>query len=291
MTILAACSGGDKAQPNLQALLISGQVNQYHNMETMDRTVVRYLEETGLFDVTHLATPAAGADMSGFAPDFAGYDVVILNYDGAAWPEQTATAFEAYMRDGGGLVSVHSSDNSFAAWPAFLEMTAVGGWNGRNEDFGPAIRWGDDGVELFHGPGEAFHPPPHDFVVTIRDKTHPVTKGLPDQWLHADDELYSSLRGPAKNVTVLATGFADPNVEHASGFHEPVLMAIDYGEGRVFHTTLGHIAAEETEAPESVRCTGFATTLQRGAEWAATGTVTQALPDNLPGPATTRLYD
>ena len=54
-------------------------------------------------------------------------------------------------------------------------------------------------------------------------------------------------------------------------------MTIDYGEGRVFHTTLGH-------EDYSMKCVGFVTTLQRGTEWAATGEVTLAVPDNFPGP-------
>jgi hypothetical protein len=32
--------------------------------------------------------------------------------------------------------------------------------------------------------------------------------GLPSAWLHANDELYSNRRGPAENVTVLATVMA-----------------------------------------------------------------------------------
>jgi len=77
--------------------------------------------------------------------------------------------------------------------------------------------------------------------------------GLPQKWMHAKDELYSKLRGPAKNMTVLR-----------------------YGKGRVFHTVLGH-------APAQMRCVGFIVTLQRGTEWAATGRVTQVeVPDDCP---------
>jgi hypothetical protein len=44
-------------------------------------------------------------------------------------------------------------------------------------------------------------------------------------------------------------------------------MAIQYGQGRVFHTTLGHDAT-------AMKGVAFQVTLQRGAEWAATGKVT-----------------
>jgi type 1 glutamine amidotransferase len=99
-------------------------------------------------------------------------------------------------------------------------------------------------------------------------------RGLPPAWLHTKDELYDRLRGPAKNVTVLASALATKETR-GSGEHEPLLMVISYGKGRVFHTALGH-------AMEAIRCVGFATTLQRGTEWAATGSVTQKVPANFP---------
>jgi len=52
-------------------------------------------------------------------------------------------------------------------------------------------------------------------------------------------------------------------------------MALSYGKGRIFHTTLGH----DINALSSV---GFIVTLQRGTEWAATGNVTQKVPANFP---------
>ena len=50
-----------------------------------------------------------------------------------------------------------------------------------------------------------------------------------------------------------------------------MLMAIPYGQGRVFHTTLGH-------AIEAINGLGFQSTFLRGTEWAATGRVTIAAP-------------
>ena len=129
---------------------------------------------------------------------------------------------------------------------------------------------------LDNSPGRGgSHGPQHDFQIITRDRTHAITAGLPEKWMHTKDELYSELRGPAKNVTVLATAYADPN-QKGTGEHEPMLMTISYGKGRVFHTALGHAA-------EQLRCVGFITTFQRGAEWAATGRVTRIeVPDNFP---------
>ena len=86
--------------------------------------------------------------------------------------------------------------------------------------------------------------------------------------------MYDRLRGPAKNLTVLAFAQSD-KATGGSGEKEPMLMVIDYGKGRVFHTTLGHDG-------KSMACVGLRTTLQRGAEWAATGKVTQAVPKAFP---------
>jgi len=247
-----ALSAADK----MKALIIDGQ-NNHHWQETTP-VLKKILEDSGLFVVTVVTAPP-GPDMSGFHPDFAAYDVVVSNYNGVAWPDATKTVFEKYVRDGGGFVSYHAADNAFPDWPAYNEMIGVGGWGGRVNAQGKAC--GHHGARL-------------PFQVTIRDADNPITRGLPAVWMHAADELYDSLCGPAQNMDVLATAHSDP-ANKGTGLDEPMLMAIRYGKGRVFHTTLGH----DTDAMQSV---DFIVTLQRGAEWAATGKVTQKVPDDFP---------
>lgn len=273
-----SCTQSPKSDAPNRALIVTGQNN--HNCEGSTPVLKQILENSGLFSVEIAQTPAAGKDMSAFKPDFSKYQVVVLDYTGDSWPEETKKAFEAYVSGGGGVVVYHAADNAFPNWKEYNLMIGVGGWGDRSEKDGPYVRWRNDGFvrDTFAGKAGS-HGPPHAFQVTVRNTEHPITKGLPAIWMHSEDELYSELRGPAENLTVLATAYAD-TAKKGTGQHEPALMTITYGKGRIFHTTLGHAMGD---APyPAMECVGFIVTLQRGAEWAATGVVTQAIPEVFP---------
>lgn len=253
------------AADRLKALLIDGQNN--HNWQETTPLIVQTLEGSGRFAVDVVTTPPKGGDMSQFQPEFSSYDVVVSNYNGEPWSEPTEEAFEQYVSGGGGFVSVHAADNAFPDWPEYNRMIGLGGWGGRDESDGPYIRWKNDRVVRDTSPGRGgSHGRRVPFMVVVRDRQHPITEGLPGSWMQAEDELYAQLRGPAENLHVLATGFSAPSTG-GSGEHEPLLMTIHYGKGRVFHTTLGHDAT-------AISGVAFQVTLQRGTEWAATGDVT-----------------
>jgi type 1 glutamine amidotransferase len=263
----------------LKALVVTGQNN--HGWQVSSPILKQILEQTGLFEVDVATSPPKGGDIQTFKPNFAGYDVVVLDYNGELWPEQTRTAFVDYVRSGGGVVVYHAADNSFGQWKEYNEIIGLGGWGGRDEKSGPYIRWRKGKAVRDMSPGRGgSHGPRQDFQITIRNKNHSITKGLPAKWMHAKDELYSRLRGPAENLTVLATAYDDP-AQNGTGEHEPVLFTVGYGKGRVFHTVLGHVGRSGGALP-AMECVGFITTFQRGAEWAATGKVTQEIPADFP---------
>jgi hypothetical protein len=277
----------------MKVLLVTGQSNKFHDWSKSSPLVKTYLEQTGLFTVDMATTPPHGGDMSGFQPKFSDYAAVVVVYEGDEWPAATKQAFVDYMKNGGGLVTIHDTDNAFPYWPEWNEMIGVGGWGfkkdgvnigARDDSWGPKIRWRDGKMVLDSTtPGTSGHPPRHDFPVEARTPDHPIMRGLPATWMHANDEIYSQLRGPAKNVTVLATALADKTqFRMASGENEPMLMAISYGKGRVFHSTLGHVSPNEKPPFTALTCVGFIVTLQRGTEWAATGKVTQKVPADFP---------
>lgn len=277
LVLLFTClliSSGICNDSKLKALIVDGQ-NNHRVWPKTTQMMKKYLEETGKFTVDVATTKPQGSDAE-YAPEFKKYDVVISNYNGAAWPEKTQKAFVDYMKDGGGLVVVHAANNAFGNWKEYNEIIGLGGWGGRNEKSGPYVYYNNEGKivrDSSKGRG-GHHGPQHPFAIIVRDQEHPITKGMPKSWLHEKDELYDFLRGPANNMKVLATALASKD-KGGSGRHEPMLLTVSYGKGRVFHTPMGH-------AEYSQECVGFIVSLQRGAEWAATGKVTQEIPKDFP---------
>ncbi len=261
------------AAPPHKALIVTGQ-NRHEWAETTP-VLKKVLEETGLFTVDVATSPAKGEDMSRFKPNFADYDVVVSNYQGADWPKETQDALVEYVKGGGGLVIYHFACAAFPNWKEYNEMIGLGGWGGRNEKHGPHLRWRDGKIVRDTIPGRGGkHGPSQPFQLVVREPNHPITKGLPERFMHVSDELYGWLRGPGKNLTVLATAFA-PKEKGGAGEHEPLLFTVEYGKGRVFQNALGHTAKE-------LGSVAFITTFRRGTEWAATGKVTQEVPDDFP---------
>ncbi len=277
LTCLSAC----KNETGYKTLIITGQNN--HNWKASSPVLKQILDETGLFASEIMISPEKGGDMKNFNPDFSKYKLVVLDYNGDSWSDKTNAAFLDYVKNGGGLVIYHAADNSFPGWKEYNEIIGLGGWGDRNEKSGPYVYYRNNELirDTTAGPGGS-HGKRREFLVTNRILDHPVTKGLPVKWWHATDELYSQLRGPAKNMQILATAFADSAAGGGTMRDEPVLMTITYGKGRIFHTALGH--ADEGGGP-AMQCAGFIVTLQRGAEWAVTGNVTQPVPFDFPNEA------
>ena len=278
VAVLVIASASPRAAAPIRVMLLDGESGgTYHQWQVTTRVLEKELDETGLFDVDVVSAPAAGASFSAFKPDFTAYQAVVLNYDAPdeRWPADLKTAFERYMTNGGGLVVVHAADNAFPRWTAFNEMIGIGGWRNRTAQAGPFWFFKDGVLMSDTAPGRAgSHGQRRPFQVTVRDPNHPITKGLPRVWMHQGDELYAALRGPGRNMTVLATAHSDP-ANSGTGRDEPQLMVLSYGKGRVFHSTMGH----DVSALSSI---DFVATFQRGTEWAATGRVTQTVPSHFP---------
>jgi type 1 glutamine amidotransferase len=259
------------------ALIVTGQNNHYWKNSTP--IFNKILEDAGIFKIDIAESPAKGKDMSGYNPAFAEYDVVVLDYNGDAWNDQAKMNFENYVKSGGGVVVIHAADNSFGDWEEYNKIIGLGGWGNRDENSGPYLYWKNGAPYKDYTVGRGgSHGKQTEVIVNARMPEHPIIKGMPVKWKHAQDELYNSLRGPAENIEILATALSDKKTK-GSGKEEPVLFTIKYGEGRIFHTVFGHVSKDQCIA---VQGSGFVYTLQRGTEWAASGEVTQELPAELP---------
>lgn len=303
---MTALTGDGPAQPAtsgpVRVLLIDGQNN--HNWKATTPVLVEILKAAGRFEVEVATAPpspkspakpkdpndkaakekydadlakyeqdeaAYKVKMAAFKPDLAKFDVVVSNYNGRAWSPEVNRQLDERLKEGRlGLVIVHAANNAFTGWREYDAMIGMG-W--RDAKYGDRLKYDESGKVTRVPKGEdqgSGHRYTGKFSVVVRDGEHPVTKGMPREWMHAADELYDNMRGPAANVHMLATAYSKGTMTH-----EPMIWTVAYGKGRVFHTPMGHDVA-------AMKCVGFAATLQRGTEWAATGAVTLPLPKDFP---------
>ncbi|MGB0766722.1 MAG: ThuA domain-containing protein [Phycisphaeraceae bacterium] len=281
VAVLSCASVG--AAEKVKVAILTGQNNHAWMMDTP--VLVNILDDYEMFETTILQTPDRKAEdkaakWRAFQPDFKAYDVIVLNYNGEMWPEHVKAAWLDYVSEGGKVFSFHAGNNPFRGWTEFEEMIGLL-W--RNNKAGKRVYFDDAGVKKVlpagEGPG-AGHGSQHAYLVDTRDNEHPVFKGLPDKWMHAKDELYHGQRGPAENMTVLLTAYADPKTR-GTGVHEPIVWTIPYGDGLVMTNVMGHWWKNMNEGP-ALACAGFQTIFARSLEWLATGNVTIDKPDDFP---------
>ena len=238
-----------KEPASLSALIISDSEN------AIKEDLKTILENSGLFD----------AEISKEkTPDFAKYDVLVLHLSRAAWSEEVKSKFISYVNGGGGVVILGASSMAFGEWAELNKLVGI--------TTGDNLSRSDESFE---------------FQLIGTKEKHPVTEGLLSKWMHTEDYLIFNSEALTGNADVLATAWAD-TLQGGNGAHLPVLFTVNFGEGRIFHSTLG--TAVSTEKRDPIQCVGFITMLQRGAEWAATGVVSQEAPIDFPNSVSTHIW-
>lgn len=286
LIIAAGCTQSrepeELAKPLLsKVLIVDGFSN--HDWRKTTAFIKATLAETALFQIA-VSTSPGEPDAPGWAewrPIFSDYDAVILNCNNIArqeilWPRRVEQDLEAYVKGGGGLLIYHSANNAFPHWPEYDRMIGLG-W--RDKDHAPALQLDAEGnirrIPAGEGEGTSHGPRQDTLVIQLND--HPITQGTPQRWMTPDIEVYTFARGPAEELTVLSYG------RHiATDTYWPLEWVVNYGQGRVYNSSFGHIWESDEGIPDRVRCVGFQTRLIRAAEWLATGAVSYPVPDNFP---------
>jgi type 1 glutamine amidotransferase len=254
-TVILLAAGSVRAEDKqIKVLIITG--DHGHAWKETTPFIKEFLTKAGMkVDVTETPSKDLTDD------NLAKYDVLLLNYKDTAkgnpesrWSDANKQAFTKAVKDGKGLVVYHHASSAFIGKDQFadeFEKVIAGGWR----------RQGNHGQR-------------HEFNVTIRKQDHPITKDMPAEFAHNNDELYqNSVMLPGS--VVLATAFADKKIDDKnSDKHEPVVWVAEYGKGRVCENVLGHDV-------KAMKDLGFQTLLIRGVEWAATGEVHYQVPKEL----------
>ena len=283
---IISLSAFSQNEGKIKTLIVTGQNN--HVWRVSNIAIKQILENSGFFTVDIAVSPAQGEDMSLYNPDFSAYKLVVLDYFGDRWSAAMEKDFIEFVENGGGVIVYHAASNGFREWKEYNKIIGFGGWDGRNETDGPYFYMKDGELIYDKSPGAGgSHGSQHVFDLNGGNMDHPVTKGLPAKWRHAQDELYDRMRGPGIVKDVLFWAYSSPDTG-GSGRNELTIFTVDYGKARIFHTTLGH-AGNTIENNTAMQCTGFQVTLLRGAEWAATGKVTQPVPADFPTETTISL--
>lgn len=234
--LLGAYPDGQVADPKdpgnkerIHVLIVTGTDIPAHPWREKSKALEAVLESEARFVVSITEDPQFLGDSRLFD-----YDVVLLNFyspkEGYPDLKSRANLLRFVKDEGKGLFVLHFACGSFPDWPEYQNLA------GRI--------W--DRVNTHDQRGL--------FQVNITDRDHPVTKATAS--FETDDELYTCLKGTRK-IDVLANARSK-----ITGRDHPMAFAFSYGEGRVFHTPLGHDV-------KAIKNLGTARLIRRGCAWAA----------------------
>ncbi|MGW9435544.1 ThuA domain-containing protein [Streptomyces sp. NPDC055607] len=170
--------------------------------------------------------------------------VVFLSTTGDVLNATQQTAFEQYVRGGGGYVGIHAAADTEYDWPFYEGLAGA----------------------LFHS-----HPAVQSATVKVEDRAHDATAHLGTTWQRTD-EWYNYRANPRSTAHVLASldesSYTGGNM---SGDH-PIAWCKGYEGGRAFYTGGGH-------TDESYAEPAFRRHLLGGIRWAAGMTEADCRPE------------
>ena len=144
--------------------------------------------------------------------------VIFLSTTGDVLDATQQSAFERYIRAGGGYVGIHAASDTEYSWPWYGGL--VGAWF-------------------------SSHPAIQRAAVLIEDFEDPSTSFLPEAWMRTD-EWYNFRTNPRANVHVVARLDESTYSGGTMGDH-PIAWFHEYDGGRAWYTAGGHTAESYAE--------------------------------------------
>ena len=207
------------ADSHYDVLVFSKTAGFRHDAIPAGIQAIRDLGAANNFSVT--ATEDAAAFTTA---NLAQYEsVVFLSTTGDVLNSSQQTAFESYIRGGGGYLGVHAAADTEYDWPFY--GTLVGAWF----DSHPAIQ---------------------SVTSITEDRAHPGTAHLPATWTRTD-ELYNYRTNPRSTAHVLATLDESTYSGGNMGGDHPITWCKTVDSGRSFYTGWGH--TQESYADSNFR--------------------------------------
>lgn len=181
------------------------------------------IKAMGTLAETHSWTLAYTEDSSEFTTDnLSRFKAVVwLLTSGDVLNAKQESAFEQFVKSGGGYVGVHSASDTEYSWGFYGSLVGA----------------------YFSG-----HPAVQSGEIVVEELCHPATLNLPNPWERVD-EWYTFQDNPRERVNVLYT--IDESSYNSSGFEmgdHPLAWYQNVGKGRAFYTALGHTSASYSEA-------------------------------------------
>jgi type 1 glutamine amidotransferase len=290
---------GKSHQSKIRVLIVDGFSN--HDWQQTTNMLRGILDAAGEFTVQVSTAPQdpGSPAWTAWRPHFANYDVVVqtCNDNGGngllqglkqkpEWPDEVKKDFAEYVRKGGGVYIFHAAENAFVGWKEYEQMVGLS-W--RKADYGTAIRVSDYGelLRIPAGDGRGTGHGQRSDVLVTRLGDDAIHAGLPRTWMSPDMEVYFYARGPAEHLQVMAYARdSDPKL----GMLWPVEWSTEFGKGRVYISTYGHVWPGDVQPP-GLRCAAVQTIIPRALEWLAHRPVTFPVPKDFPGTSAVSVRD
>jgi cytochrome c len=226
----AALRSDTRKPPNYKVLVFTKTDGPRRPSITDGVQAIRQLAQNNGFQVT--STQDSSAFTTENLADFRA--VVFLNTVGNVLNPAQESAFESYIRAGGGWVGVHAAAETEPDWPSYQELV------------GSKVN-GKTGVSSGN--------------IQVADRAHPSTESVP-RTLSLTEEWYNFSRNVRGSDHVLATVDERSFAGGTMGFDHPISWCQDHVGGRSWYTGLGH-------SIETYRNNPFRKHLLGGIQWAA----------------------